>query len=129
MADGTTIRRVREIAKDSTRRFLIVSAPGKRYGGEPKVTDLLYLAHHSLITAGSLGERFEKVKNRFRGIASELKIDASFDVEKLLFATEREIYQKSSEAFTVSRGEYLTARLMAEYMQIPRVRRKRRRAL
>ena len=119
MADGTTIERVREIVKsDSSRRFLVVSAPGKRYGGEKKVTDLLYAAHARLMTEGSLGEPFEKVKSRFRGIVGELKLDA-FDIETLLSATEREILMRKSEAFTVSRGEYLAAKLFAAFLDLP----------
>ena len=119
MADGTTMARVREIVKsDSSRRFLVVSAPGKRYGGEQKVTDLLYLAHAQLMASGSLGEPFEKVKRRFLGIVGELGLD-SFDMETLLQETEQEILKQRKEAFTVSRGEYLSAKLFAAFLELP----------
>ena len=119
MADGTTIERIRDIVKsDSSRRFFVVSAPGKRYGGEKKVTDLLYAAHARLMTEGNLGEPFEKVKSRFRGIVGELG-RSSFDMETLLKETEREILIRRSEAFTVSRGEYLAAKLFAAYLGLP----------
>ena len=119
MADGTTIERIREIVKsDSSRRFFVVSAPGKRYGGEQKVTDLLYGAHARLMTEGTLGEPFEKVKRRFFGIVGELGLD-SFDMETLLKETEREIFAHRSEAFTVSRGEYLAAKIFAAYLELP----------
>lgn len=118
MADGTTIERIREIVKsDSSRRFFVVSAPGKRYGGEQKVTDLLYATHARLMTEGTLGEPFEKVKRRFFGIVGELKLDF-FDIESLLQETEQEILARRSEAFTVSRGEYLAAKVFAAFLEL-----------
>ena len=42
MADGISVRRVADIVNaDPARRFLVVSAPGKRFGQDTKVTDLL----------------------------------------------------------------------------------------
>lgn len=118
MADGTTIGRVREIAKsDSSRRFLIVSAPGKRYSGEKKITDLLYEAHQCLMRTGALSAPFEKVKRRLKLIVGELCLD--FAIKELLEETEREILKRKSRDFTVSRGEYLIAKLTAAYLEIP----------
>lgn len=43
MADGMTMRRVKDIFEsDPERRYIVVSAPGKRFSGDIKVTDLLY---------------------------------------------------------------------------------------
>ena len=46
MADGMTMRRVKDIFEsDPERRYIVVSAPGKRFSGDIKVTDLLYETH------------------------------------------------------------------------------------
>ncbi len=118
LADGTTMRRVAEIlSADPTRRYVVVSAPGKRYGGDVKITDLLYECHRSVEKCGKAGEAFEKVKERFRGIAFELGL--TFDVEALLARTEEEIEHERSEEFTASRGEYLMGRFMAAFLELP----------
>lgn len=118
MADGMIIQRVRQIVEsDPARRYIVVSAPGKRYGGDVKITDLLYEVYRNLSATGSCGDPFRKIADRFRGIVRELGLD--FDVEALLAATEAEIVSENSEDFTVSRGEYLSARVMAEYLGIP----------
>ncbi|MGN0822250.1 MAG: aspartate kinase, partial [Candidatus Gallimonas sp.] len=88
-----------------------VSAPGKRYGGDVKITDLLYRCYDSVKENGTCGEAFEKIKERFRGIVAELGL--SFDIESVLEETAREIEAEKSADFTASRGEYLSARVMA----------------
>ncbi len=118
MADGMNMRRVAEIIQsDSARRYVVVSAPGKRFGGDVKITDLLYETAETVRSTGSTGTAFEKVKDRFRGIVKELGL--SFDVESLLLGTEAEILRENSADFAASRGEYLSARVMAELLQVP----------
>ncbi len=120
MADGTTMGRVKRIVEcDPSRRFIVVSAPGRRFSGELKVTDLLYATHVSVMAMGTCGESFERVKRRFRGIAGELKIETAVDIEELLERTQQAILREMSEAFTASRGEYLTGRLAAAYLGVP----------
>ncbi len=120
MACAETLRRVKEILQsDPSRRYAVVSAPGKRFGGERKVTDLLYEAHRELERTGNFGENFEKIKIRIKGVSDELRLEKSLDTDALLRATEREIKERKSEAFTVSRGEYLAAKLMAAYQGVP----------
>lgn len=73
MADGITMLRVRNILdSDASRRYVVVSAPGKRFGGDVKVTDLLYETYDNVALLGETGEAFEKICERFRGIVSEL---------------------------------------------------------
>ena len=118
MADGTNMRRVADIvASDESRRYVVVSAPGKRFGGDAKITDLLYETYRNVSETGSAGEAFGKVKERFRGITGELGLD--FDIDSLLADTEKEILAERSEDFTASRGEYLSARLTAVLLGVP----------
>ena len=105
MSDGTNIRRVADLFdSDPERRYLVVSAPGKRFGADAKITDLLYETHRALLDGKPL-VAFQKVKERFLGIVHELGL--SLDIEGVLEETEREILRVRSEEFTASRGEYL----------------------
>lgn len=115
MADGISVRRVADIVNaDSARRFLVVSAPGKRFGQDTKVTDLLYETYEELQVTGKLGAAFTKVCDRFRSLVSELGI--SFDIGALLHDTEREIYGEPTKDFIASRGEYLAGVVTAELL-------------
>ena len=99
MADGTNFLRVKEIiGQDAARRYIVVSAPGKRYSGDDKVTDLLFAAHKELTATGKLGAAFSRVCERFRSIVRES--GAEFDVETALEEVGRAMLDARSEAFT-----------------------------
>ncbi len=118
MADGINLRRVADIVNsDPARRYIVVSAPGKRYGGDSKVTDLLYGVWHEVEETGSVGEAYEKVQTRFFGIVRELGLN--YPVEELLGETAREIERERTADFTASRGEYLAGKIMAAYLDVP----------
>ena len=118
MADGMTMRRVKDIFEsDPERRYIVVSAPGKRFSGDIKVTDLLYETHKEVEETGSCGEAFEKICARFSGIVQELKID--LDIESILQETKKAIEEEKSADFAASRGEYLSGRIMAALLNIP----------
>lgn len=115
MADGISIRRVADIVNaDPSRRFIVVSAPGKRFGQDTKVTDLLYETYEEFRVTGKLGSAFAKVRDRFRSLVLELGL--SFDVGALLDETERGIYAEPTKDFIASRGEYLAGRITAELL-------------
>lgn len=115
MADGNVMNRVKSIIdSDKDRKFIVVSAPGKRYSGDVKVTDMLYECYREVEEKGSCGAAFALIRNRFTGIVKELNID--FDIGSVLDETEARINREKSEDFTASRGEYLSARVMAEVL-------------
>ena len=115
MADGNVMNRVKSIIdSDKDRKFIVVSAPGKRYSGDVKVTDMLYECYREVEEKGSCGAAFALIRNRFTGIVKELNID--FDIGSVLDETEACINREKSEDFTASRGEYLSARVMAEVL-------------
>lgn len=112
MADGHVITGVRKIIDgDRERRYIVVSAPGKRYSADIKVTDLLYNCYKQLKETGSCGEAFAAVRTRFEGIVKELNL--KFDICGVLDETLRRIETENSEDFTASRGEYLSAKITA----------------
>lgn len=115
MADGNVMNRVKSIIdSDKDRKFVVVSAPGKRYSGDVKVTDMLYECYREVEEKGSCGAAFALIRNRFTSIVKELNID--FDIGSVLDETEARINREKSEDFTASRGEYLSARVMAEVL-------------
>lgn len=115
MADGNIIRRVKKIIeRDLERKFVIVSAPGKRFSQDTKVTDLLYKCNDELSARGNIDKSFSLVRARFISIVKEL--DISLDIEKILDDTQKEIVKRRSADFTASRGEYLCARIVAKVL-------------
>ena len=115
MADGNVMNRVKTIIdSDKDRKYIVVSAPGKRYSGDIKITDILYECHKEVEKNGSCGAAFQLIRSRFNSIVRELNID--FDINSVLDETEARINSENDEDFTASRGEYLSARVMAEVL-------------
>ncbi len=113
LADGTNILKVCEILKsDSNRKYAVVSAPGKRYSGDTKVTDLLYQCFREATEKGDCSETFAKIRKRFTSIVEELDM-SGFHIAEILDETEKQIDEQRSADFTASRGEYLNARVIA----------------
>lgn len=118
MADGTNMKRIAAIVNsDPARRYIVVSAPGKRYGGDTKITDLLYETYEDISRTGKTGEAFRKVCSRFMGIAGELRYEK--ETSELLLQTEGEMIRECSADFCASRGEYLAGRLTALLLGAP----------
>ncbi len=112
MADGNVISRVKNIIEsDSERKYIVVSAPGKRYNDDIKVTDLLYACYDEIQRYGKCDKAFLKVRARFESIVRELDLD--MDIASVLDETERKINKEADIDFTASRGEYLCARVLA----------------
>lgn len=115
MADASTLARVKDIVEsDKSRKYVVVSAPGKRKKDDIKITDVLYKCYDEVVNTGSCVENFAIIRERFTDIVKGLKL--VFDIEKVLNDTEREIVERKSRDFTASRGEYLSAIITAEYL-------------
>lgn len=112
MADANAIKKVSDIIKsDSTRRYVIVSAPGKRDPKDKKITDMLYLCYHEIEVEGSCKKTFSLIRERYKTIVDDLKLD--LDIENILNQVEKDMYKYRSAEFCASRGEYLSAVIMA----------------
>lgn len=113
LADGTNILKVCDILKSNPqRKYVVVSAPGKRFSGDIKVTDLLYQCFREATEKGDCSETFSKIRKRFTSIVEELGM-TGFDIASILDETEKQIDEQRSADFTASRGEYLNARIIA----------------
>jgi aspartate kinase len=115
VADGGQIRKVREILlAEPDRRIIIVSAPGKRTRTDEKITDNL-IACHALNGEGKdFRPRFEIVRTRYREIAGELGLGS--DLDPVLDEVEQSIAAGAPRDAVVSRGEYLGAHLIAQFI-------------
>ncbi len=113
VAEAAQIRKVEEIIKaDPRRRFIVVSAPGKRSKQDQKVTDLLYLCHELAEAGLPIDEAFHLIRERYLEIAREL--GARIEMRTLLAEVDYGIRSKASRDWVASRGEYLSARLIAD---------------
>ena len=113
LADGNNIARAAEILQqDSARRYVVVSAPGKRFSADEKITDMLYACWRECEKTGSCADAFAKIRKRFTSIVAELGMEG-FSIDSILDETERAIEREKSADFTASRGEYLNARIIA----------------
>ncbi len=115
LASAETFAKVKSIVcADKERNVVVVSAPGKRFKEDNKVTDLLYICHAHLKYNASCADVFETIKNRYREIYE--KCGLSQDLEAEFAKIEEKLTKKTGVDYIVSRGEYLNARLMAEYL-------------
>ena len=118
MADAAAMRAVAAIvSSDPDRRYVVVSAPGKRSPGDIKVTDQLFVCAREIETEGNCEKAFAPIAERFRAIVAELGL--SFDIEALLNRTRSQMEEIREEAFTVSRGEYLSAVVFSRLIGYP----------
>ena len=119
VADAGQFKKIRGIIEsDEARRFVVVSASGRRFKGDAKVTDLLFLVSAHVNYGVSCDELLSDVGQRFFDIADELGLSYPIRDEFAAFADKARA-GAFGEAELVSRGEYFTARLMSEYLGLP----------
>jgi len=115
LACSENIRRCCEIVKSNDeRRFVVASAPGKRTKADRKVTDLLLDCYENRFDSEKFDSLFEKIEGVFEEIAT---LSPSFPIKEELKTLYGQV--KNSEAnidFVLSRGEYLNAKIIAEYL-------------
>ena len=115
MADAGQYQKVAAIVRaDPTRKVVVVSAAGKRFAEDNKITDLLYLCHAHLQYGVSYESIFATVRERYLAIRDALGLKT--DLESALDALEKKMRTGISREELVSRGEYLSARLMADFL-------------
>ena len=113
--DAEHFRKVQEIiAQDESRRFIVVSAPGKRFPEDHKVTDLLECAWQQASEGRETEETVAMIRDRFAGIMEGLQLD--FPLEAEIWKLRELLLSSPSRDEVVSRGEYLNARLMAQFL-------------
>ena len=116
MADAGQYRKVRDILMaDPERKVVVVSAAGKRFSGDHKLTDLLYLCYAHIQYGVDCSTIFDAIANRYIDIRDELGLTLPIEVDLELLKHRIDAKEISQEEL-VSRGEYLSAKLMADYL-------------
>ena len=117
VADAGQFKKVKRIIDaDDARRFVVVSAAGRRSSDDNKITDLLYLVDAHRTYHVDCTPLLADIKQRFVDIATELGLKYPMAEEFDDFAAHIKDF---STEYIVSRGEYFTAQLMSEYLGLP----------
>ncbi|MBQ7346434.1 MAG: aspartate kinase [Clostridia bacterium] len=115
LADAEQFRKVAAIIKaDPNRRYVVASAPGKRFSGDVKVTDMLYHCYEMVRNREDITEYYEQISQRYNGIIRDLGLD--FDISGELDYIRNAILHHSGRDFAASRGEYLNSLILAKLL-------------
>ncbi len=116
MADAGHYQKIRDIVlSDPDRRVVVVSAAGKRFADDHKITDLLYLCYAHTQYGVECNRVYDMITSRYLEIRDQLGLE--LDLESEFAALKRRLDKKAiSQDELVSRGEYFSARLMAAYL-------------
>ncbi|OUP50819.1 aspartate kinase [Lachnoclostridium sp. An181] len=102
------------IREEESRRYVIPSAPGKRFSTDIKVTDMLYQCYETAVQGKNFDKQLDDIKKRYmeiiEGLGLSLSLDQEFDTIHKLFA------DKAGADYAASRGEYLNGIIMANYL-------------
>ena len=115
LANAEQFEKVGEIIRsDESRRYVVPSAPGKRFDGDTKVTDLLYKCYNIAVKGEDFGAVLQEIKERYYEIIRGLKLDLSLEDE---FAQiEKDFKAQAGSDYAASRGEFLNGKVMAAYL-------------
>lgn len=115
VAEAKQIEKVAAIVRqDQRRRCIVVSAPGKRHKEDEKITDLLYACHRQAAESRDIIDTFSKIKSRFLKVAEELQVGET--IAPMLGEIEERIAGGASADYAASRGEFLSAVMIAEFL-------------
>ena len=115
LADAQQFEKIREIVlQNPDRRFIVASAPGKRFPEDTKVTDLLLRCWEEASAGDSFDVYLERIRKRFLDIINDLKVD--FPLDKEMDLLRAHLQAQPQKDYVLSRGEYLNARILALYL-------------
>ena len=115
LADASQFKKVYEIIKsDPDRKYVVPSAPGKRFPEDIKVTDLFYKCYGEAKVGSDYSETLNIIKDRYDSIIRELGIDLSLDEEFETIKNKLRVVEDAD--YAASRGEYLNGKILAAYL-------------
>ncbi len=116
LADADQFKKVGAIIRsDEERVYVVPSAPGKRFPGDTKVTDMLLKAYRIATEGdGDLDEQLAAIKARYDEIITGLGLDFSLDEDFEIIA--KNLREDPYKDYAASRGEYLNGKIMAFYL-------------
>lgn len=115
LASAEQFQKVGDIIRaEESRKYVVPSAPGKRFSSDTKVTDMLYGCYAVAEAGKDFAKELEAIKARYNeiieGLGLELSLDKEFDIIKENFTN------KAGSDYAASRGEYLNGIIMANYL-------------
>ena len=115
LASAEQFRKVADIImSDPARKYVVPSAPGKRFAEDVKVTDMLYACYKAAVKGQDFDAKFDAIKERYNGIISELGMDLS--LEKEYEAIAAGFKGRAGRDYAASRGEFLNGIILAKYL-------------
>ena len=102
------------VLADKNRRYVVPSAPGKRFKEDTKVTDMLYTCYNETLKNGEISPVFEQIKERYNQIIEGLGLDLSLEREFKII--EGSFLARAGKDYAASRGEYLNGIIMAKFL-------------
>lgn len=115
LADAIQLKKVRDIIfADDARKYIVVSAPGKGVNNNHKVTDLLAMCHQLSDHDLNFNEVYKIIEDVYKNIVDDLSL--LIDIDKILAEVKEEISKGASYDFVISRGEYMSAQVLASFI-------------
>ena len=115
LASAEQFKKVGDIIRsDNSRRYVVPSAPGKRFSGDSKVTDMLYACYDLAARGKNFQNELFAIKERYDDIIEGLGLSLSLNRE--FERMEENFSRLIVRDYAASRGEYLNGIIMAEYL-------------
>ncbi len=115
LADAEQFKKVAAIIKaEPERRYVVASAPGKRFSEDIKVTDMLYDCYKLVKANQSIDDAFALIENRYNGIINDLGIE--LDLQPEFDRIKNAIVHHAGRDYIASRGEYLNSMVLASFI-------------
>lgn len=115
VADALQIGKIKNIIEnDGNIKYVVVSAPGKRFADDSKITDLLYLCKTHIEHKIPYEQLFQVICDRFTAV--DVTLNADVNLRKEFDEIKANLENGASADYIASRGEYLNAKLIASYL-------------
>ena len=115
LANAEQFQKVGDIIRsEESRRYVVPSAPGKRFSADTKVTDLLYACYDKAEEGVDFRDVLAEIKERFYEIIKGLNLDLSLEEE--FKQIEADFKAQAGKEYAASRGEFLNGKVMAAYL-------------
>ena len=115
LANAEQFRKAESIIRaEKSRRYVVPSAPGKRFPEDTKVTDLLYECYRLASLGEDFSEVFDEVKSRYTDIIDGLGID--LDLSEEFITIKGAIKHHAGRDYAASRGEYLSGMIFSKLL-------------
>lgn len=103
LANAAQLNKVIDIVlADPARRIVVVSAPGKRHGGDTKVTDLLIALAETALKGENTDRAFGEVVERYAQMAQELNLG-----EEIVRTIEMDLHDRIAQVATLAKDEFM----------------------